>query len=145
MVIQRIQTLYLLIASILMAVFTFMPVIGLANDGGDFLVGALPINGVNETSYLLLVLDVLIIALSVVTIFKYKNLKKQITFCSALLLLVITLLVCIGVMMVMQKGVSVAVVQWPIAFPFLTMVLVMLARGGMKHDKKLLSDSERIR
>lgn len=145
MVLQRIQTLYLLLAAILMAVFTFMPVIGLVNDGGEFLVGAVPTCGVNESSYILLVLDVLIVALSLVTMFKYKNLKKQITFCSVLLLLVITLLACIGVMMLMQKGVSIAVVQWPIAFPFVAMVLVMLARGGMKRDKKLLSDSERIR
>lgn len=145
MVLQRIQSLYLLLAAILMSIFTFMPVISLVNDGGEFLVGAVTTNGVNQQSYLLLILDLLIVALSLVTIFKFKNLKKQISFCSILLLLVITLLVCIGVMMVMQKGIAIAIVQWPIAFPFVAMVLVTLARSGMKHDKKVLSDSERIR
>ena len=145
MVLQRIQTLYLLLAAILMSIFTFMPVIGLINDGGNFLVGAVTTNGVNQQSWVLLILDVVVVLLSLITIFKYKNLKKQITFCSVLLLLVIALLATIGVMMLMQKGQSIAVVQWTIAFPFVSMVLVMLARGGMKHDKKVLSDSERIR
>lgn len=145
MVLQRIQTLYLLIAAILMAVFTFMPVFQLTNDSGVYAVGALATCGVNQTSFVLLNLDILIVALALVTIFKYKNLKSQMTFTKVLLMLVITLLVCIGVMMVMQHGISIAVVQWTIALPFVSMVLVMLAHGGMKHDKKLLSDSERIR
>ena len=45
----------------------------------------------------------------------------------------------------MQKGESIAVIQWSIALPFVAIVLTMLALKGIKHDKKLLSDSERIR
>lgn len=145
MVIQRIQTLYLLLASILMAVFAFFPVIQLTNDSGIYMVGALETCGVNVSSLVLLSMDLLIVVLSIITIFLFKNLKLQIKMASLLLLLIIALLVTIAVMMLMQKGVSIAIIQWPIAFPFVTMVLVMLAKKGMKHDKKLLTDSERIR
>lgn len=145
MVLQRIQTVYLLIAVILMAVFTFFPVISVFNENGVFMIGAIPNECINTPSVLLLCMDVLIALFALVTIFKYKDLKKQIAFAGMLLLLVIALLVTIGVMMVMQKGVGIAVLQWPIAFPFVSMVMVMLARRGMKRDKKLLSDSERIR
>lgn len=145
MVLQRIQTVYLFIAVVLMAVFTFFPVFTVSNGDGVFTVGALANSSVNTPSTLLLCLDVLIALFALVTIFKYKNLKKQIALAGILLLLVIALLVTIGVLFVMQKGVGIAVIEWPIAFPFVTMVLVMLARGGMQRDKKLLSDSERIR
>lgn len=145
MVLQRIQTVYLFIAVALMAVFTFFPVFTVSNADGVFTVGALANSSVNTPSTLLLCLDVLIALFALVTIFKYKNLKKQIALAGILLLLVIALLVTIGVLFVMQKGVGIAVIEWPIAFPFVTMVLVMLARGGMQRDKKLLSDSERIR
>lgn len=145
MVLQRIQTVYLLIAVILMSVFTFFPVISVSNENGVFMIGAIQNECINTPSVLLLCMDVLIALFALVTIFKYKDLKKQIAFAGMLLLLVIALLVTIGVMMVMQKDVGIAVLQWPIAFPFVSMVMVMLARGGMKRDKKLLSDSERIR
>lgn len=145
MVIQRIQSLYLLLASILMIVFAFMPVIELRSDAGVFFIGALPLGKISMVSYVLLCLDVLISVLSVIVIFMYKNLKQQIKVTNVLLLLVVALLVTIGVMMVTQHGHAVAIMQWPIAFPFVSMVLVMMASKGMKHDKKLLSDSERIR
>lgn len=145
MVLQRIQTVYLLVAVILMAIFTFMPVLSVTNENNVFVVGALTNGIVNSPSIVLLVLDVLIVLFTIVTMFSFKNLKKQISMAGVLLLLVVTLLVTIAVMLVMQKGNGVAVLQWPVVFPIITMVMVMLARGGMKHDKKLLSDSERIR
>lgn len=145
MVLQRIQTVYLLVAVILMAIFTFMPVLSITNENNVFVVGALTNGIVNSPSIVLLVLDVLIVLFTIVTMFSFKNLKKQISMAGVLLLLVVTLLVTIAVMLVMQKGNGVAVLQWPVVFPIITMVMVMLARGGMKHDKKLLSDSERIR
>jgi len=144
MVLQRIQTLYLLVAAILMATFTFLPVMEITSNE-VITVGALTSCGVNQPSVLLLCLDALISLLTLVTIFKYKNLKKQISLAGVLLLLLVSLLVCIGVMFVMQKGIAIAVLQWPVALPVVAIVMVMLARAGMKHDKKLLSDSERIR
>lgn len=145
MVLQRIQTLYLLIAAIMMAVFTFLPVIQLTNDSGIFLVGAVTTCGINISSLILLALDLLIVVLAVITIFLYKNLKLQIKLAGILILLVVALLGTVAVMAIMQKGISIAILQWPIAFPFLALVMIMLAQKGMKHDKKLLSDSERIR
>ena len=145
MQIQRIQSVYLFLTAVLMAVFTFLPVIGLINDNGQESIGAIAMNSITYGSWLLLCLDVLIIVLAMITLFKYRNLKLQLKLCKILLLLIITLLVCVGIITYMQKGGAIAAVQWGIALPIVSMVCVMLAHKGIKHDRKLLSDSERIR
>lgn len=145
MQIQRIQSVYLFLTAVLMAVFTFLPVIGLINDNGLQSIGAVACGSVTIASPVLLCLDVLIVALALITLFKYRNLSLQIKLCKISLLMIITLLVCVGVTAYVQKGTSIAVMQWSIALPFVAIVLTILALKGIKYDKKLLSDSERIR
>lgn len=145
MQIQRIQSVYLFLVAVLMVVYMFLPVVGLINDNGTESIGALTTGGITYGSPLLLCLDALIAVLALITLFKYRNLSLQIKLCKITLLMVVTLLVCVGVTAYIQKGISIAVVQWTVALPFVAMVLTMLALKGVKHDKKLLSDSERIR
>lgn len=141
MQIQRIQSVYLLLAAIAMAVFMFLPVIGLINDNTELSVGALNTCGVTNAMPLMLCLDVLIVVLSLITLFKYRDLSFQMKLCKVNVMLIVTLLIIIGITAYLQKG----CVQWTIALPIIALVLVMLAHKGIKHDKKLLSDSERIR
>ncbi len=145
MVLQRIQTVYLLIAVILMAVFTFMPVFTVIGaDGAATSVGALPTGGMTW-SWLLLVLDVLVMAMCCITIFKYRDLKGQIRL-AAIDMLVIVALIAAVAGMACQYNCPVGIeVEWQLLLPVLALVFVFLARRGMKHDKKLLADSERIR
>ncbi|MBQ7690638.1 MAG: DUF4293 domain-containing protein [Muribaculaceae bacterium] len=142
MVIQRIQSLYLLIAAVLMGVFTFLPVFDTVVDGANLSIGALTTCGIARQSWVLLCLDVVIVALSAITIFKFKNLKFQARLCAVLMALILGLLATIAVMFF---GLAAADMHWAIALPLLALVLVFLARRGILHDRKLLSDSERIR
>ena len=145
MVIQRIQTLYLLLVVVLMSIFAFMPVIGANVAGNNLAIGAINTCGVTQPSWLLLCLDALIVVLSVIAIFKFKDLRVQMRLCGLIVLLLVTLLACIGMIFVMQKAECAVCLQWPVAFPFVALVLVLLARKGIKHDRKLLSDSNRLR
>ncbi len=145
MVIQRIQSLYLLLVAVVMGIFAFLPVIGANVDGSQLAVGAVASCGVTQPSWLLLCLDVLIALLSLIAIFKYRSLPFQQRLCGVIVALIVALLVCIGVVFFQQKGQCAAVLRWSVALPCVALVLALLARKGIKHDRKLLSDSERIR
>ena len=147
MQIQRIQSVYLFLAAVAMAVFTFLPVFSWMNEDGLLTVGALTTCGVTHAMPLLLCLDVLIVVMLLITLFKYRNLSFQLKLCKVNLLLIVTLLVTIGIIFYWQMKQAVNGPQWGwgVALPYVAIVLVLLAHKGIKHDKKLLSDSERIR
>ncbi len=148
MVIQRLQTVYLLLAAILMAVFTFMPVMNVLNDAGEYVLNAVSTGFVGAPTspcWLLLCMDVLIVALLFITVFKYKNLPLQMKLCKIGVLLIVALLVSIFVMWYMQRGHGIALMRLWTILPFVAIFLTLLAHKGIKSDKKLLSDSERLR
>ena len=91
MVLQRWQTVFLFLAAIAMAVFTFMPVMGLVTDQGNFTLCALGCCESSVPNYLLLTLDCLIVVMLLVTIFKYRDLKLQQRLCKIDILLIIAL------------------------------------------------------
>ncbi len=145
MVLQRWQSVFLFLAAIAMAVFTFMPVMGLVTDNGTVTLSALGCNEDGISSTVLLVLDCLIVILSLVTIFKYRDLKLQQRLCKINILLLIALIVVIMTMWLMQRGQAIAVLKPWTALPFVALFFTMWASGRIKADRKLLSDSERIR
>ena len=141
MVLQRWQSVFLLLAAIAMAVFTFMPVMGLATDNGVVTFSALGCDQEGVSSMVLLVLDCLSVILLLVTIFKYRDLKLQQRLCKVNILLLVAIIAFIVVMWLMQRG---QVKPW-IVLPFVALFFTMWASGRIKADRKLLSDSERIR
>lgn len=144
--IQRKQTIYLLLAAIAMAVYAFMPVMGIVSDAGNFTVGAIAgINGITIPNYLILTLEAVITLLALVTIFKYKNLKFQSSLCKVNALLTVALIATIGTLLLMQRGKAIAALTLWYTLPFVTLIFLLLANGGIKHDIKLLRDSERLR
>ena len=78
MVIQRIQSLYLLIAAVLMAAFAFFPAFDVS----------------------MMVLIVLISLLAIVDIFLYKNLQRQMTVCFVDIIIGLAMLVAIVIQIV---------------------------------------------
>ena len=145
MVLQRWQSVFLLLAAIAIAVFTFMPVMGLVTDSGNITLSALGCGEGGVANYLLLTLDCLIFVLSLVTIFKYRDLKQQQRLCKVNILLIIALIACIAVLWLMQRGQAIAVLTPWIILPFVALFFTLWANGRIKADRKILSDSERIR
>lgn len=128
-----------------MAVFTFMPVMGLIADDGNISLSALGCGENGVCSYLLLTLDCLIVVMLLVTIFKYRDLKLQQRLCKVNILLIVALIMTIAVMWLMQRGQAIAVLTPWVALPFVALFFTMWGSGRIKADRKLLSDSERIR
>lgn len=149
MVIQRIQTVYLIIAIILMVVFAFFPALSFELGGREFVYGALETGKVGVTHFdpLMLMLIVLISLLALIDIFLYKNLQRQMTVCFIDIIIGLAMLVaiCIQAYMVGTRDGVTLTWQWYLALPVLSIIFLMLAHKSMSKDKKMLRDSDRLR
>lgn len=149
MVIQRIQTLYLLIAAILMAVFAFFPALTFELGGREFVYGALAAGkvGVTHIDPLMLMLIILITFLAIIDIFLYKNLQRQMTVCFVDIIIGLAMFIAICVQAYMvgtREGVTLQW-QWHLILPALSLIFLMLAHKSMSNDKKKLRDADRLR
>ena len=149
MVIQRIQSVYLLIAVILMAVFAFFPALTFELGGREFVYGALEAGkvGVTHIDPLMLTLVLLISVLALIDIFLYKNLQRQMTVCFVDIIISISMLIAIGIQAYVISGKEGLTLtwQWYLALPVLSIIFLMLAHKAMSRDKKMLRDSDRLR
>lgn len=149
MVIQRIQSVYLIIAVILMAVFAFFPALTFELGGREFVYGALEAGkvGVTHIDPLMLMLVILISLLAFIDIFLYKNLQRQMTVCFVDIIIGLAMLVAIGIQAFYvsgKEGVTLTC-QWYLILPILSIVFLMLAHKAMSRDKKTLRDADRLR
>ena len=120
MVIQRIQSVYLLIAAILMGAFAFFPL-----------------------GVVMLTLIILISFLAIVDIFLYKM-----TVCFVDIIIGLAMLVSIGIQAykVGTEGEAAMTLNWWfLLLPVLSIIFLMLAHKSMANDKKKLRDSDRLR
>ncbi len=150
MVIQRLQTLYLLIATVLMVVFAFCPSVIIQLGGPEYAIGVLNtgVAGATHPDLLMTTVGALTVLLSLITIFKFKNLKLQMKLCSINAALTVTLLLISVILALTLRGkAGVGSVNFTLynALPVLAVIMQILAYRGIQHDKKLLSSSERLR
>jgi hypothetical protein len=151
MVIQRIQSVFLLIAVILMVVFAFFPALSFEMADKTVLYGALETGraGSMHIDPLLFTLTILISLLALIDIFLFKNLQRQMTVCFVDILIGIAMLVaiCIQAFVVANRDGDGWVVnwQWYLILPVLSIIFLMLAHKAMSRDKKTLRDADRLR
>lgn len=149
MVIQRIQSVYLLIAAILMAVFAFFPALTFELGGREFVYGALEAGkvGVTHIDPLMLTLIILIVFLTLVDIFLFKNLQRQMTVCFVTIIIGLAMLVSIGVQAFLVGGREGITLQWQwhLLLPVLSIIFLMMAHKAMSNDKRKLRDADRLR
>jgi len=145
---QRLQSIYLLVAAILIAVFACFPAFEVTTTSGTFAYGAVRMGypGQTQPSLLLSTLVWGIFALAIITIFKYRDLRKQMQLCAILAALTISLMITIGIMAYMyyRVGNPVSVTAFML-LPVFALIFFIMAYRGVKHDRKLLADSERLR
>lgn len=138
MVIQRWQTLLLLVAVILMAVLNFLPFAHEAEAGMASLTFA-------KDAPILLVIDVLVCVLLVLGIFMFKNLKLQmrVTILSIVLMCVLAVT---GIVVVYRHSPE-AHFEWVGAVLLLvcSVVLALGAHRCMLRDYRLLRSADRLR
>lgn len=137
MVIQRIQSLYLLIAALLMALFVTIVPIGHLGDN--------PIMGYNLIG--VLISGALSALLIFIDIFLFKNLKQQMQVCSVSMFLVAATMAVVAVCFYAMPEIEYPMpgLIWTVAVPVASFIFLMLARAGMKRDNKILRDYDHFR
>lgn len=149
MVIQRIQSIYLLIAVILMVVFAFFPALTFELADKTVLYGALESGraGSLHVNLLLITLIILISLLALIDIFLFKNLQRQMTVCFVDIIIGLAMLVaiCIQAFVVGNREGWTVNWQWYMLLPVLSIIFLMLAHKSMSNDKKKLRDADRLR
>ena len=153
--IQRIQTLYLLIVVILTGLTLWLPLAGFSNDGGTYLLTAFGVrdaagNIVQSTVYLGILL-VLTAVLPLVVIFLFKRRMLQFRLCVAELMLLIGSIGMMGIYFFLCRrffsggefyGQELKVA---LIFPVVCLVFDFLAARAILKDEKLVRSLDRIR
>ena len=133
MVIQRIQSLWLLISAILMVLFAFTPF----GSVGDASLCSCEVPA-------LIVIALATAALTVVDIFLFKNLNLQIRVAQMCILLAIA---SIATALISVYVTFEGTANWTggMILPVVSLILYFRAIKGMKHDRSLLHSSDRLR
>ncbi|MFK7795822.1 MAG: DUF4293 domain-containing protein [Aureispira sp.] len=138
--IQRIQSIYLLIAAVAgSALFGFPFATAPAQQEGMLVDGAFDIND----HIGLIVLTVLVIFLSVVTIFLYNNRVLQMNLGKLNIVLLLGLVGLAGYLFfTLQVATSLGV---GLVAPALVLIFVVLANRNIQKDEKLVRSADRLR
>lgn len=142
MMIQRLQSVWLLIAAILVSVFCFVPMAIVPSDmdpgSATFLAP--------KDMPVFLVVNILVALLLFMAIFLYKNTKRQktVTLVSMVLLAVLMATESFVLFGWHSQGDS---VEWLGSIFLLVgaLIFALLAYRGISHDEKLLKSADRLR
>lgn len=154
--IQRKQTLFLLVAFIACVICLFVPVAsvmpqGMGNPMSVHCLGISSEEGIRfDASCLPLFLLCSVSALiSLATVFQFKNRKLQINLCSINLLFNVLWYVDYAVIFFglvgLEKVSGDLTFHWGAVMPLISLVFVLLARKGVCDDEKLVRAADRIR
>jgi hypothetical protein len=155
--IQRVQTLFLLAIAILSALMIFLPfetVIVKSTEPG-VVMGTYELclspacirEGVSGFIHVPMVLNVVILILSLVTVFMYRNRRRQIKLSQLLMVLSALLIGSLFVMPLVKGDAAMLDIEYKIAsfFPAINAICAFLARTFIKKDEELVRSADRIR
>lgn len=137
MVIQRWQSVFLLLSAVMMGIFTFTPFAQVSIDNTTLCISS------HNSSIPYLVLNILIDILTLISIFLYKNLKQQKSITLITILLTIASIVS-GILLAKSIGSDVNW-NWTCCLPILSIILLFMAHSRMRADERLLKSYDRIR
>lgn len=140
MVIQRWQSLLLLIAVVLMAVFCCTP---WASQAAEGVAEATPV--FVSDAPVLLILNIVIAVLLFLSIFMFKNLKRQMTVTLLSIILICTSMVTCGIMLYTAYPGAGLIWTGGVLLLLVALVCAVFAYRFMKKDHKLLTSYDRLR
>lgn len=155
--IQRKQTLFLLLAVIASVFCLFLPIaslepVGMGGATSIHCLGAVGGEGglrVDATCVPLFVLCALSAVMSLVTIFMYKNRKLQLNLCAINLLFSALWYIDYALMFLgivgLENNDGKVQASFAACLPLVSIILVALARKGVSDDEKLVRAADRIR
>lgn len=153
MVIQRWQSVFLLIAAITMALFCFIPSVSFTTADGVYTMNSCGITAQDgscaQCSTVYFIVNCLIVVLTLITIFLYKDLKLQMkmTFISLVLSLVSCFTFFILAKMAATDLAATATEYFNerLMLPIISIICLRFAHRGMARDRKKLESYDRIR
>ncbi len=147
--IQRIQTLWLLLAAIAGGLIFMFPIAEITNADGSFVFDYNDITSesgkVLTTAYAYLGILIISISINIGTIFLFKNRVLQMRLCVYNSLLVMALVGLSGYFAyaaIPNASVALGISAF---IPFIMFILNMMARNGIKKDEALIRSVDRIR
>ncbi|MDR2497388.1 MAG: DUF4293 domain-containing protein [Tannerellaceae bacterium] len=148
---QRIQTLYLLLVVILMTISVFLPLAGV-ETGQEYrelnAFGLVDASNNLQPMWGLFVLSLVVIVIALVAIFKYKKRILQIRLCIFNGLIILGFYALLGVQIYLLKqageGASVSL-KFALALPLVSLVLDYLAIRNIGADEVLVRSLDRLR
>lgn len=146
--IQRIQSVYLLLTTILAVLFLSGTIINFENGTSIDFLGTGEGKTLSDSSFS--VLSILLAAiplLSFITIFLYSNRKLQIRL---IILLLFLILIATGILSWIAYGIitndqTAAVFTYKLILPLLMLILCFLALSGVRKDERIVRSYDRLR
>ncbi len=148
--IQRIQTLWLFLATILAVLMYFFPIIELNGDNSLMVysfetISFAGIGGLIQTGYIIAGLLGLIAFFSFIAIFLYKRRILQMRFCTVISLLDIFLVILIVVFSFNEAKNPGITIGLSAVLPLIIFILILMARRAVRRDELLVKAADRIR
>ncbi len=143
--IQRIQSIWLLLAAIAILCLLFVPVLTHKSSESIFILNGYGINN-KPTNVLLLVSTVLAGLISLLNIFNFRNRKLQIRVASLNILLILGLSFWLSQLAKqLPGGIESSDIGVGLFLPLIAIIFTLLAIRGIKNDDKLIRSADRLR
>jgi len=154
--IQRIQSVYLFLTTLMSLLFLNGNILRFINNSGSAiniaLSGIVSNSGgqgleVVESVWPLTIITILVAAISLITIFLYRNRKQQLILTKLLigLVVILILVVCFYSYVIITKYSGTFVPGFKMAIPPVMLILSMLAHRGIRNDDRLVKSYDRLR
>lgn len=141
--IQRIQSVYLLVVSVLFAVLAFTPLASFSLAGKSVLITD---SSLLICYYLLVSLAVVVAALALTTIFLYKKRMVQVKLSFLNLVLILATYPLMAIYLFIARSADLDFhVNLVVLFPLISAILNYLAIRAIKKDEELVRSVNRIR
>ncbi len=136
--IQRIQSIYLLLAALCFTFFLLFPVFKQAGEVETLIIKATKDN-------FMLGLSVILIVGSIVAVFLFRNRTLQLRVTSALLVLNIFLAGLVAYHFYLENQKAAMQISFGAIFPFVSLILLILSIYNINKDEKLVRSLDRLR
>lgn len=146
MVIQRWQSVWLLVAAVLVALFSFLPMAYISSEGPEIMDASSVTFMYPYDNWVMLIVGLLVSLLLVINIFSFKDTRRQkrMTLLAVVLIAVLAACACLMVYGFRSEG---AGAEWMGSILLLAgaVIFALMAYRGIRNDEKLLKAADRLR
>lgn len=146
--IQRIQSIWLLLASITILCLLLVPVIGAETGKGYYILNGfgLHLEGTSQEKNIPLLASIILAGLiSLINIFNFRNRKLQTRIASLNIFLTLALSFWLSQIIKGIEGIKTLDIEPGMFLPLATIIFTLLAIRGIKQDEKLIRSADRLR